>query len=128
MATLADFRAKFLEFAKVDDSVVQGALDEAAIFIGSNLPAASNYDLAHMYLAAHFLAVSKASASAAGREVISETIGRLSRTFARSTNAGTIGDLKTTFYGARYLALKNLGNPNLKSVPLSHGYKTWTGC
>lgn len=113
-ATVTSMKLKFPEFQLVDDSVVDFALEEAALFLGVWANGAK--DIAWMYLAAHLLAVSKASADADGREIISEHIGQISTTYKSSSGAGaaTIGDLATTAYGNRYMQLKNLGNPRFK--------------
>jgi len=109
-------KLKFAEFQTLDDQVVGFALEEAELFLGAWSSGAK--DIAWMYLAAHFLAVAAASADSDGREITHETIGRISTTYKASSGTGalTIGDLQTTQYGARYLQLKNLGNPKFKTI------------
>jgi len=116
-ATVTSMKLKFPEFQTVDDATVGFALEEALLFLGSWMNGAR--DIAHMYLAAHLLAVSKASADSDGREITHETIGRISTTYKSSgvgAGSATIGDLLTTQYGNRYMQLKNLGNPRFKMV------------
>jgi len=114
MTTAADMKTKFLEFVSFSDATIEDALSDAELLIGENWTWRGR-ELGVMYLAAHFLAITKASATAAGREVVSETIGRLSRTFARTTGA-SIGELQTTAYGSRYLSLKHIGSPHFRVI------------
>jgi hypothetical protein len=109
-------KLKFAEFQTLDDQVIGFALEEAELFLGTWSSGAR--DIAHMYLAAHFLSVSAASADSDGREITHETIGRISTTYKASAPAQgeSIGDLMTTQYGNRYIQLKNLGNPRFKTV------------
>lgn len=118
-ATAKAMKLKFPSFGTVDDTVVGFALEEAYAIIESVNTTLKLKDLCAMYLAAHFLAVDSATAGSDGREVTSETIGKISVTY--KTGSGSHdgpypGDLGTTAYGARYLQLKNLGNPRFKMV------------
>lgn len=132
-ATAKAMKLKFQEFQSLDDVVVGFALEEAYIIIDSSNGQLRVRDLCAMYLAAHFLAVSSATAGSDGREVISETIGRISVTYkggSASKDGPFPGDINTTAYGARYLQLKNLGNPRFKMVggdtqPYKYGRWGW---
>src|SRR6266403_4533505 len=129
-ATVTSMKLKFPEFQTLDDQVVGFALEEAELFLGTWSSGAR--DIAWMYMAAHFLSVSAASADSDGREITHETIGRISTTYKATAGAQnvTIGDLQTTQYGSRYLQLKNLGNPKFKTIggnpsPFAHNRDPW---
>lgn len=90
---VAAFKAMFPDLASTDDTLVQVALDHAGQFVDDTW-GDSQAD-AVMYLAAHFLSTAHATADTDGRVVSSETIGRMSISYAVSTatggNASTLG-------------------------------------
>lgn len=57
MATVADFLLRFTEFTNTDPARIQMFLDDAALLMESPTRWLTFYDVAHVYLAAHFLAV-----------------------------------------------------------------------
>jgi len=118
-ANATAMKLKFPSFQSLDDIVVTFALEEAYAIINATTNNLKLKDLCAMYLAAHFLAVDSATSGSDGREVTSETIGKISVTYktgSSSKDGPFPGDLATTAYGARYLQLKNLGNPKFHMV------------
>jgi Protein of unknown function (DUF4054) len=112
--TAIDFKQRFPEFASLSDTVVEFALEEASLFMMNWQGVGAN--LAKMYLAAHVTAVSRVVADTDGRDIISETIGRLSTTY-RAAGAGfSFGDLETTAYGKRYLQIRSIGQKMFESI------------
>jgi hypothetical protein len=91
------FKAMFQDFADLDDTLVQIALDTAARFVDDSWGDAQAG--ATMYLAAHFLASAHATADTDGRVVSSETIGRMSISYATGTATGDNAMLSSTRYG-----------------------------
>jgi Protein of unknown function (DUF4054) len=96
------FKAMFPEFAGVDDTTVQIALDMAGQFVDDSWDVSEGP--ATMWLAAHFMALSQSGAGAStgvGRVVSSETIGRISVSYASGNTAAatTSGALGSTTYG-----------------------------
>jgi hypothetical protein len=96
------FKSAFPEFAAVDDTTVQIALDMAAQFVDDSW--GDQQSAANMWLAAHFMALSQSGSGAAtgvGRVVQSETIGRISVSYASGNTAAatTPGALGSTTYG-----------------------------
>lgn len=132
-ATALSIKLKFPEFQTLDDATVTFALEEAYLVVDQSTSLKAR-DICAMYLAAHILAVAQATSGSDGREVISETIGRISVTYkggASSKDGPFPGDLQTTAYGARYIQLKNLGNPKFLMVggdtqPFKRN--VWGGC
>jgi hypothetical protein len=99
---VAAFKSMFPEFAAVDDTTVQIALDMAAQFVDDSW--GDQQDAGNMWLAAHFMALSQSGSGAAtgvGRVVQSETIGRISVSYASGNTAAatTPGALGSTTYG-----------------------------
>lgn len=116
--TATSIKTRFREFADVDDPIVEFAIEEARLEVGTNWN--SGYDLAIVYLVAHYISCSiSASASGGGGDegdIASESIGRLSISYARSPNADATPDDKTsTSYGRRYIDLlgRNFSGPVL---------------
>lgn len=112
--TVQNMKIRFPEFESLEDAVVEFALEEAGLVLGSWNGTARA--LCQMYLAAHLLAVSRATASADGREVIAESIGRLSTMYARGDPTTGVGEMNSTFYGKRYQQLRYVGVPFLEVI------------
>jgi hypothetical protein len=96
------FKSMFPEFATVDDTTVQIALDMAGQFVDDSW--GDQEGPGTMWLAAHFMALSASGSGAAtgvGRVVSSETIGRISVSYASGNTAAatTPGALGSTTYG-----------------------------
>jgi hypothetical protein len=104
--TVGDVKRRFPEFDNVEDPQVAFAIEEATVICDSSL--GSRQTLATIYLAAHYLMVSKSRAeSASGQMVVSETIGRMTTRYAtpQPPDEKEPSDLTTTPYGVRYLEL-----------------------
>jgi len=118
-ATVGEFRVRFPEFSDpVDypDARIQMALDDAAMFMGTNEQRWCNsgkYDLAQSYLAAHLLVIGDRTAagdtSGAVGPIASKSAGGVSVTRAVFTNPNT-SDLdlwlSSTGYGQYFLAIR----------------------
>lgn len=114
--TATSIKMRFPEFADVDDAVVEFAIEEARLSVGSNWT--TGYDLALVYLVAHYVASSVATSTSGGTgddgDIASESIGRFSVSYARSANADAVHeDKSSTSYGRRYIELlgRNFGGP-----------------
>lgn len=114
--TASSIKMRFPEFVDVGDPVIEFAIEEARLEIGTNWTTV--YNLAIVYLVAHYVACSLiASASGGtgdGGDIASESIGRLSISYAKSPNAdATHGDKSSSSYGRRYTELlgRNFGGP-----------------
>ena len=95
------FKAQFPDFAHVDDVTVQIALDQAGQFVDASW--GKSQTAGQMYLAAHFMVLAQAPTDAGvGRVVTSESIGRISISYATKSGAGVpsaSGQLGSTTYG-----------------------------
>lgn len=92
------FKSMFPDFADVDDTLVQMALDAAAQFVDAAW--GDSQVAATMYLAAHFLSMSSTTSDTSGQLISSESIGRISVSYASSAaSGGTNGTLGQTSYG-----------------------------
>jgi hypothetical protein len=107
--TAASIKLRFKEFADVDDPVIEFAIEEARTEVDDGWTAQA--DIALVYLVAHYVASANQNASSGGDgdggTIASESIGRLSITYARtaqSTSADAT-DKESTSYGRRYLEI-----------------------
>jgi hypothetical protein len=113
--TATSIKLRFPEFASVDDLVIEFAIEEALVEIGEDWT--TGYNVAINYLTAHFIAsavAASASGGSGGEDIASESIGRLSITYAKDTASSASADDKTsTSYGRRYVELlaRNFGGP-----------------
>jgi hypothetical protein len=95
---VAAFKAMFPEFEDVPDTTVQIALDQAGQFVDESW--GGSQTAGQMYLAAHFMATAHATGDTDGRVVSSETIGRMSISYATGVSVGTAeGAMGMTRYG-----------------------------
>jgi uncharacterized protein DUF4054 len=96
---VVSFKAMFPDFAAVDDTLVQIALDSAGQFVGTNWE--ESQVPATMFLAAHFLSLSSAATGdTSGMAITSESLGRISLSYANASASGTATDtLAQTKYG-----------------------------
>ena len=111
MATVTDFHDRLPEFCEEDDYRIDMFLDDAALVMYSPGKWSDFYDVAQIYLAAHWLyAASKTEAGDASSMapvshketndvVIKKAIGAISP---------TLDDFSTTSYGKRYLFYRNI--------------------
>lgn len=109
MATLADFRARFTEFAAIDDTVVQLNIDDATLEVSANF--GTFQDAAILFLAAHYLTLSQDAASGqvgTVGAVASESVDGVSQSFV-TASAKNANDqlLSATVYGQRFLAYRD---------------------
>lgn len=93
------FKAMFPEFEDVDDTTVQIALDQAGQFVDTSW--GGSQTAGQMYLAAHFMVLGQSSTdTGVGRVVTSESIGRISVSYATDSSATSTGGLLgSTSYG-----------------------------
>lgn len=91
------FKTMFPDFADVDDTTVQIALDAASQFVDDSW--GESEPIASMYLAAHFLSMAAITSDASGRLITSESIGRISVSYAAGVGSGGSGTLAQTNYG-----------------------------
>ena len=111
--TATSMKLRFSEFADVDDAVIEFAIEEARLGVGDNWT--KGYNVAIVYLAAHYVAAAVATSSGGGGgEIASESIGRMSISYKTSGNANAVeDDTSTSSYGRRYEELRdmNFGGP-----------------
>ncbi len=116
--TATSMKLKFPEFVDVEDVTIEFAIEEARESVGGNWT--TKYNLAIMYLSAHYIAAGQAASNAfsggSGGEIASESIGRLSisyKTSAASNSDATPDNLSSSSYGRRYIELRglNFGGP-----------------
>jgi Protein of unknown function (DUF4054) len=123
--TVDDFRAKFPEFADLDDAYIQILLDDAGRAVDQTWTE-GDYTNAILFLAAHYheldlMATTASDATAegvpAGQTITSEHIGPISISYGKTgagTSSGSGGahasTLDSTVYGQRYqdLLIKNI--------------------
>ena len=109
MASAADFKDRFPEFAEVDNIRIQLQLDDAALIMSSPAKWLEFYDVAQLYHAAHLLVVSLHTESGDSGTIapikkqdvddvlIENAIGNL---------PPTADDLYSTIYGKRYISYR----------------------
>lgn len=105
--TASSIKMRFPEFNNVEDSIVEFAIEEARLEVGDNWEE-TTVGIALIYLVAHYVAasVSRAASGGSGDGVIqSESIGRLSITYASGAATADATDKDTTAYGRRYLEI-----------------------
>lgn len=114
--TATSIKMRFPEFADVEDAVVEFAVEEARLEIGTNWTV--GYNLAIVYLVAHYVACAVNASTSGGSgdegDIASESWGRFSVSYAKSPNAdASHSDKSSTSYGRRYVELlgKNFGGP-----------------
>jgi Protein of unknown function (DUF4054) len=122
--TVDDFRAKFPEFADLDDAYIQVLLDDAGRAVDQTWTE-GDYTNAILFLAAHYheldlMASAGSDAPAegvpAGQTITAEHIGPISVTYgkanggASSSTGAHASSLDSTVYGQRYqdLLIKNI--------------------
>ncbi len=98
MPNVYQFKSIFPDFADVDDTTVQIALDAAGFFVDGSW--GESQAAATMYLAAHFLSMATTTSDTSGQIITSETIGRISVSYASAAAAGAgSGTLSMSSYG-----------------------------
>jgi len=111
------FRLRFPEFADKSDPLIAFALEEAGLIIGTL--GDSRRPLALLYMAGHIISSGKVSSENQGASggVISDSIGRISQTVSDTSTRSEqtdVPDLKTTYYGRRYLSIMKIGQSPLQ--------------
>jgi len=112
------FKARFPEFASVDDARIQLFLDDAGLAMDESVWL-DVHDTGQAYLAAHYLAMGSKSSAGGGTGVsgpiTGKTVEGVSVSYGSSQAVGgagshTSGYYNLTQYGQRYMVLmKNLG-------------------
>jgi hypothetical protein len=115
MATLADFRARFTEFSSISDEVVELNLSDAALEVSVSF--GDYQDVATLFLAAHYLALSQNASNGAYGSVgglSSKSVDGVSQSFnVVAANSQSDQLLAYTVYGQRFLSYRQkiaLGN------------------
>lgn len=103
------------EFTSTADSAIAFAIEQAAMWVDDTWMERDRIP-AIVALSAHFMAVAGASAGVDGREVVSETIGPISVTYAQIAAAAASPQASNyggTAYGKNYRSLlrRNHGHP-----------------
>lgn len=101
-------KTRFPEFTGIADAVIMFAIEEAARRVDDTWED-SDRIAAVSWLSTHYLALAGASAGVDGREVVSETIGPISVTYAQVASAAASGSnsgsYATTAYGKAFQSL-----------------------
>lgn len=89
------------EFSEVSQEAIERAIAEAERELPRSVYG-DRYDDAHLYLAAHLLAVQVKGSSSGGGPVVMESAGPVSRQYAQLTMQGDDSTLLATAYGRRF--------------------------
>lgn len=111
---VAMFRLRFPEFSEVSDPQVAYAIEESTLIVGSL--ASPRRSLAILYHSAHILSSGKISMEneGANAEVVGDSIGRISQSVSSAGGGASVQfaeapELKSTYYGRRYLQVCRIG-------------------
>ena len=111
-ATPAEVKARFPEFAVVDDDRIQIFIDDATLIMGRPRPWGDYYKMAMAYLVGHFLYLGEASATGDGdavgpikRKEVDETVIEQA---VSASSQGPGDNYEATAYGMRYLQVVRL--------------------
>jgi hypothetical protein len=117
---IASFKSTFPELASIDDSVLQTALDQAALFIDNTIWSAQDVLAGTFYLAAHFVFTAQSTSGTGGQTISSERIGEIAVTYAVTRGASstrvTYPSLSNSNYGLMYLTLMRRNSPSIAIV------------
>lgn len=116
--TALSMKLKFPEFKDQDDMTIEFAIEEAQRSVDDTW-LEKDQMLAIMYLAGHYLEITIARSETGGGQMIrSETIGRMSITYAtpEQPNMKSFDDFTTTMYGTRFLDLARKNFPAVAIV------------
>src|SRR4051812_41499592 len=89
--TASSIKLKFPEFADLDDSIIEFAIEEARLGVSSEWTV--GYNVAIVYLSAHYIAAAQQATNVAAGdsgEIASESIGRLSITYKTASAANVV--------------------------------------
>ena len=104
MITPAEFKARFPEYATLDDAYIQNFISDAYLELAE--PRWGNfYNLGLYYLSAHYLYMAKKSANgqSVGCVLSSQSVGDVSVSYATPANVDQDYYLKLSSYGQRFL-------------------------
>lgn len=111
--TASSIKTLFTEFSAVPDAKVEFVIEEARVAFGNGTNWTAGADIALIYLVAHYLfcgMVAASTTATGGESISSESIGRLSISYAQNSTGGNAAnperdDLSTSSYGLRYQQL-----------------------
>lgn len=109
MITPADIKARFPEFAEIDNARIAVFISDAMLYIDV-VKFGSFYNLALSYLTAHYLALSERTASGdsgGAGTASSESVGDTSVSYT-TPNLDRDFYYKTTSYGIRFLEIRSM--------------------
>jgi hypothetical protein len=114
------FKSMFPELETVDDSALQTALEEAALFVDVTIWSAQDVTAGIFYLAAHFVFTAQSVSQTGGQTVSSERIGEIAVTYAvaasGSGSRAAYPSLSNSSYGLMYLSLMRRNSPSILVV------------
>jgi hypothetical protein len=108
-------KVRFPEFALVTDAAVEFAIEEAGLLIDDTWIEGDGA-LAWSLLTAHLLAAAQATSDVGGRIITSESIGRISVSYAAGSVTEISSTIRSTIYGDRFLSLARRNHPPILSV------------
>lgn len=97
-------KLRFPELAEYADDLLEFAIALSESMVDDSWIAA-DIPVARMFLAAHLVSRAQADADRGDRSISSESIGRISISYATSTSSDQVSSLKLTSYGEHYLRL-----------------------
>jgi hypothetical protein len=101
--TKADVLLIAPELAAVDDARFTAALEGAELQVNA-VALGTRADAAKRYYVAHLLTVTQLASQGHG-EVVSETVGSVSRTYAGPSSSGSLGVVESSRYWAEYMRI-----------------------
>lgn len=115
--TVAELKVRFPAFSAVADATVQAALDEAALRVDESWIDEASFRLGRMLYAAHVLTLDQNGSGVAATlgGFRSVTMGPLSITRG-GPDSVLVGELASTGYGARFMALLRINQPPVAIV------------
>ena len=117
---IAAFKSSFPELESIDDSVLQTALDQAALFIDDTIWSAQDVVSGTFYLAGQFVFTAQSTSGTGGQTISSERIGEIAVTYAVTRGASstrvTYPSLSNSNYGLMYLTLMRRNSPSIAIV------------
>lgn len=105
--TSRTLRLRFPEFADNADADLEFVVAAAIAIVGDDDGwIEGDIPTARLYLAAHLVQAGTLAAETEGGAIVSETIGRISTTYAASSSSDRVQSLQSTSYGQRFLELQ----------------------
>lgn len=109
--TIDDFFARFPKYATEDEYYITTLLEEAATKVDDSW-IETDFKSATLYYVAHLLESEKGDKAGSG-EIVSESFGPMSRTFARNQSTTS---LSSTEWGRRFEALRKQSFPGIATT------------